>query len=173
MASVKDKFRLIKAIVLDVDGVLTDGSILVTSTGDENRIMNTKDGFALHHASKIGFPIWVISGGKSPGVGMRLSRLGLKEIHLGIENKLGTLNSLMDKYDLKSHDLLYMGDDLPDLACMNSVGISACPQDAVPAIKAAASYVVPIDGGKGCVRQLIEEVLHTQGKWYVSDAQSQ
>lgn len=172
MASVKDKFRLIKAIVLDVDGVLTDGSIVVTTTGDENRIMNTKDGFALHHASKIGFPIWVISGGKSPGVGIRLSRLGLKEIHLGAEDKLSILNQLMEKYGLNIDEILYMGDDLPDLACMNSVGLSACPQDAVSEIKAIASYIVPLDGGKGCVRQLIQEVLQMQGKWFVSDAQS-
>jgi 3-deoxy-D-manno-octulosonate 8-phosphate phosphatase (KDO 8-P phosphatase) len=170
MSSIKARFPQIKAVVLDVDGVLTDGSIVVTTNGEEHRIMNTKDGYALHHASKVGFPVWVISGGKSEGVAVRLKRLGLTEVHLGVENKLSILHKLMNQYDIKKEELLYMGDDLPDYDAMQMAGIAVCPQDAVPEIKAIAHYIVPIDGGRGCVRHLLRELLQMQGKWFVSNA---
>jgi len=172
MSSIKARFPQIKVVVLDVDGVLTDGSIVVTNSGEEHRIMNTKDGFALSHAAKVGFPVWVISGGKSEGVAVRLKRLGLLEVHIGIDNKLSLLHKLMHKYDIKKEELLYMGDDLPDFAPMQMAGIAVCPQDAVPEIKAIAHYIVPIDGGKGCVRMLLREVLQMQGKWFISNALS-
>lgn len=172
MASIKAQFSRIEVVVLDVDGVLTDGSIVVTAQGEENRIMNTKDGFALNHAAKMGFPVWVISGGKSPGVATRLQRLGLKEVHLGIDNKLETLESLLSQNNIKKENVLYMGDDLPDYHCMHTVGIAACPADSAPEILAIAQYVVPVDGGKGCVRHLLREVLLAKGLWFVSDAVS-
>jgi 3-deoxy-D-manno-octulosonate 8-phosphate phosphatase (KDO 8-P phosphatase) len=172
MASIKAQFSRLKAVVLDVDGVLTDGSIVVTAQGEENRIMNTKDGFALNHAAKVGFPVWVISGGKSPGVATRLHRLGLKEVHLGIDNKLEVLQTLLAQNNINASEVLYMGDDLPDYHCMKTVGIAACPADSAPEIKAMAHYVVPVDGGKGCVRHLLREVLLAKGLWFVSDAVS-
>ncbi len=172
MASIKAKFSRLKAVVLDVDGVLTDGSIVVTAQGEENRIMNTKDGFALNHAAKVGFPVWVISGGKSSGVTTRLHRLGLKEVHLGIDNKLEVLQILLAQNNINANEVLYMGDDLPDYHCMKTVGIAACPADSAPEIKAMAHYVVPIDGGKGCVRHLLREILLAKGLWFVSDAVS-
>lgn len=172
MASIKSQFSRIEVVVLDVDGVLTDGSIVVTAQGEENRIMNTKDGFALNHAAKMGFPVWVISGGKSPGVATRLHRLGLKEVHLGIYNKLETLESLLSQNNIKKENVLYMGDDLPDYHCMQTVGIAACPADSAPEILAIAQYVVPVEGGKGCVRHLLREVLLAKGLWFVSDAVS-
>lgn len=172
MASIKAQFSRIEVVVLDVDGVLTDGSIVVTAQGEENRIMNTKDGFALNHAAKMAFPVWVISGGKSPGVATRLHRLGLKEVHLGIDNKLETLESLLSQNNIKKENVLYMGDDLPDYHCMHTVGIAACPADSAPEILAIAQYVVPVDGGKGCVRHLLREVLLAKGLWFVSDAVS-
>lgn len=172
MASIKAQFSRIAVVVLDVDGVLTDGSIVVTAQGEENRIMNTKDGFALNHAAKMGFPVWVISGGKSPGVATRLHRFGLKEVHLGIDNKLETLELLLSQNNIKKENVLYMGDDLPDFHCMQAVGIAACPADSAPEILAIAQYVVPVDGGKGCVRHLLREVLLAKGLWFVSDAVS-
>ena len=172
MASIKAQFSRLKAVVLDVDGVLTDGSIVVTAQGEENRIMNTKDGFALNHAAKVGFPVWVISGGKSPGVATRLHRLGLKEVHLGIDNKLEVLQTLLVQNNINASEVLYMGDDLPDYHCMKTVGIAACPADSAPEIKVMAHYVVPVDGGKGCVRHLLREVLLAKGLWFVSDAVS-
>lgn len=172
MASIKALFSRVQVVVLDVDGVLTDGSIVITAQGEENRIMNTKDGFALNHAAKVGFPVWVISGGKSPGVATRLHRLGLKEVHLGIDNKLETLNKLLSQYGISKENVLYMGDDLPDYHCMKAVGIAACPADSAPEIMAIAHYVVPVDGGKGCVRKLLHEVLLAKGLWFVSDAAS-
>lgn len=170
MASIKAQFSRLKAVVLDVDGVLTDGSIVVTAQGEENRIMNTKDGFALNHAAKVGFPVWVISGGKSPGVAARLHRLGLKEVHLGIDNKLEVLQTLLVQNNISANEVLYMGDDLPDYHCMKTVGIAACPADSAPEIKAMAHYIVPVDGGKGCVRHLLREVLLAKDLWFVSDA---
>ncbi|MFN3528308.1 MAG: KdsC family phosphatase [Bacteroidia bacterium] len=172
MSSIKARFSKIKAVVLDVDGVLTDGSIVVTTAGEEHRIMNTKDGYALNHAALQQFPVWVISGGLSEGVGIRLRRLGLTEVHLGIKNKLVLLGQLMAQYGFKAEELLYMGDDLPDYACMKLCGISACPQDAAPEIRELADYVVPVDGGKGCVRHLLREVLLMQEKWFQSNATS-
>lgn len=170
MSSVKAKFGSIKAVILDVDGVLTDGSIVVTTTGEEHRIMNTKDGYALNHAARQGFPVWVISGGLSEGVGVRLRRLGLTEVHLGVKNKFELLEKLMQQHGFRANELLYMGDDLPDFACMQMCGISACPQDAAPEIRELADYVVPVDGGKGCVRHLLREVLLMQNKWGQGDA---
>lgn len=172
MPSIKARFPQIKALVLDVDGVLTDGSIVVTTQGEEHRIMNTKDGYALSHAAKVGFPVWVISGGRSEGVAIRLKRLGLVEVHIGIENKVSLLHKLMHKYDIKPAELMYMGDDLPDHEPMTVAGIAACPQDAVEEIKAIADYIVPVDGGKGCVRHLLRELLQMQGKWFASNATS-
>lgn len=172
MASIKAHFSRLQVVVLDVDGVLTDGSIVVTAQGEENRIMNTKDGFALNHAAKVGFPVWIISGGKSPGVATRLHRLGLTEVHLGIDNKLEALESLLAQHNISKENVLYMGDDLPDYHCMKAVGIAACPADSAPEIKAIANYVVPVEGGKGCVRELLREVLLAKGLWFVSDAVS-
>jgi 3-deoxy-D-manno-octulosonate 8-phosphate phosphatase (KDO 8-P phosphatase) len=172
MSSIKAAFSKIKALVLDVDGVLTDGSIVVTSNGEEQRIMNTKDGYALSHAAKVGFPIWVITGGNSEGVAIRLKRLGVTEVHLKVHDKKAVLIELMQKYGVEPESVLYMGDDLPDFEPMQMVGICACPADAVPEIKAIAHYIVPVNGGTGCVRKLIEEVLMIQGKWFKSGVSS-
>ncbi len=170
--NIKAAFHPIKAFVLDVDGVLTDGSILVTNTGEEHRIMHTKDGYAIQHAVKQGYFVFVITGGKSEGVALRLQRLGAQEIHLGIHDKKAVLATLMTRYGLQPEQVVYMGDDLPDLAAMPLAGLIACPKDAVPEIKAIAHYHSPFDGGKACVRDLIEQVLRLQGKWHASDVSS-
>lgn len=170
--NIKAAFQPIKAFVLDVDGVLTDGSILVTNTGEEHRMMNTKDGYAIQHAVKQGYFVFVITGGKSEGVALRMQRLGAQEIHLGIHDKKALLASLILRYGLLPEQLVYMGDDLPDLHAMPLAALIACPADAVPEIKAIAHYHSPFAGGKGCVRDLIEQILRLQGKWHVSDVSS-
>lgn len=170
--NIKAAFPSIKAFVLDVDGVLTDGGILVTTTGEEYRVMNTKDGYAIQHAVKEGYFVFVISGGKSEGVALRLQRLGAQEIHMGIHDKKTVLATLLTRYGLAAEQVVYMGDDLPDLTAMPLAGLIACPADAVPEIKAIAHYHSSFSGGKGCVRDLIEQVLRLQGKWYASEVSS-
>lgn len=170
--NIKAAFHPIKAFVLDVDGVLTDGSILVTNAGEEYRVMNTKDGYALQHAVKQGYLLFIITGGKSEGVAIRLQRLGAQEIHIGIHDKKLVLAELMTRYGLHPEQVVYMGDDLPDLHAMPLAGLIACPSDAVPEIKAIAHYHSPFAGGKGCVRDLVEQILRLQGRWHASEVSS-
>ena len=158
-------FAPIKTFVFDVDGVLTDGSLMITEEGHMLRSMNIKDGFAINLAIKKGYAVWIISGGKSEAVRIRLNRLGVEEVHINIENKLATLHSLAIAKQSDLGTLLYMGDDLPDYAPMQHCHLPCCPADAVPEIKAIAKYISPIPGGKGCVRDVIEKVLKLSGDW--------
>jgi len=151
--------------VFDVDGVLTDGTINITTEGEMYRTMHTKDGFALQTAMDQGFNICVISGGSNEGVRLRLKRLGITDIHLGTHQKLDNLKEYCKEKNLKFENLLYMGDDIPDLEVMKAVGLPCCPQDAVPEIKAISKYVSHRKGGEGCVRDVIEQVLKVQDKW--------
>jgi 3-deoxy-D-manno-octulosonate 8-phosphate phosphatase (KDO 8-P phosphatase) len=170
--SYKEYLKHITTFVFDVDGVLTNGSILVNTEGEMFRSMNIKDGYALKTAVEKGFKICVISGGTNEGVRVRLKNLGIKDIHLGAHHKTQTLNEYLDTNNLKRENVLYMGDDLPDLFVMQEVGLPTCPQDAVPEIKAISKYVSHKKGGKGCVRDVIEQVLKVQGKWALADKTS-
>lgn len=161
------KFSAIKAVVLDVDGVLTDGKLLVTETGEQLRTFFVKDGYAMQLAIKMGLQIWVISGGTSNGVQKRLLGLGITEIHLGVKNKMQVLSQLLEKYQLNLHDLMYVGDDMPDYEVMQVVGLAVCPNDAVEDIKTISHYMSPKNGGEGVVRDVLEKVLKLQGKWGV------
>ena len=135
------KFAAIKAVVLDVDGVLTDGRLLVTEAGEQLRSFFVKDGYAMQLAVKMGLDIWVISGGNSNGVRLRLEGLGIKEIHLGVKNKMEVMNQLMEKHQLRLEDLMYVGDDMPDYDVMQVVGLAVCPSDAVDDIKTISHYM--------------------------------
>lgn len=156
----------IKAFIFDVDGVLTDGTVHVTESGEQLRQFNIKDGYALQLAIKRGYLISIISGGRSNGVALRLRGLGIQDIHLGAESKIDIYNNFLAVNDLKSKEVIYMGDDIPDLPVMKLVGLAVCPIDAVEEIKAVSKYISPISGGKGCVRDIIEKVLKIQNKWY-------
>jgi len=160
-----EKLKYIKGVVLDVDGVLTDGSIQVNEQGHQIRTFFVKDGYVIQLAQKKGIPVWVISGGNSVGVRSRLETLGVKEVHLGISNKLELLDQLLQKYQINSSELLYMGDDIPDLQVMQQVGFAACPNDAVEEIKQVSHYMSPKNGGRGAVRDVLEKLLKLQGKW--------
>lgn len=160
-----EKFKKIEAFIFDVDGVLTDGHVLVTETGEQLRSFDIKDGFALRCLVDLGFPLFIITGGNSKGVAKRLEYLGVKEIHLGVKDKKELLNSLTEKYSVKLENCLYMGDDIPDLECMEMVGMATCPKDAVFEIKAISDYISPCKGGKGAVRDIIEKALKLQNKW--------
>lgn len=160
-------FTKIKALFLDVDGVLTDGSVLVTEEGDQLRRFSIKDGYAIQLAMKVGLAIIVITGGKSQGVLKRLRGLGVEEVHLGIADKLSLMRELMVRHGWTSAEVGFMGDDIPDFACMQEAGLALCPQDAVDDIKAISGYVSPKRGGEGCVRDVLEKVLKLKGLWHL------
>ena len=164
MKSYKEKLNAIKVFMFDVDGVLTDG--LVYLMKDEVvRALNAKDGYALQYASKMDYKIFIVTGGHSTEVKERLLGLGVTEVHLATHDKLSKYHELQAKYEFRKEEVLYMGDDIPDLPILNLVGVSSCPQDAVIDIKAVVDYQSPVNGGKGCVRDVIEQTLRVQGDW--------
>lgn len=163
--SYKEYLKHITTFIFDIDGVLTDGSIVVNTQGEMFRTMNIKDGYGLKTAVDRGFNVCIISGGSNEGVRVRLQNLGIKDIFLGAHNKTQILEDYLKSHNLKTENILYMGDDLPDYEIMQKVGLPTCPQDAVPEIKAISKYVSHKKGGKGCVREVIEQVLKVQEKW--------
>jgi len=166
--SYKEFLQHITTFVFDVDGVLTDGTIIVTTEGEMLRNMSIKDGYALKTAVELGYNVCIISGGSNEGVRKRLRGLGVTDIHLGVHHKTDTLDEYMDVYGIKPEQVLYMGDDIPDLYVMQKVGLPACPQDAATEIKAISKYISHRKGGKGCVRDVIEQVLRVQDKWNIN-----
>lgn len=170
--SYKEYLTKITTLIFDVDGVLTDGSIIVATNGDMYRKMHTKDGYALKTAVDKGINICIISGGNNEGVRLRLKGLGIKDIHLGVHHKTETMNTYLKENSILKEQVLYMGDDIPDLQVMKEVGLPCCPQDAVPEIKRISKYVSHKKGGKGCVRDVIEQVLKVQNKWLDTDSVS-
>lgn len=164
--SYKEYLKNINTFVFDVDGVLTDGDIQISTSGELLRTMNTKDGFALKTAVDQGFNVCIISGGRNEGVRVRLQNLGVSDIFLGVDDKTQLLKEYAKKKNIELENMVFMGDDLPDYHVMTMVGLAACPQDAVPEIKAISKYVSHKQGGKGCVRDIIEQVLKVHGKWF-------
>ncbi|MXV15591.1 KdsC family phosphatase [Hufsiella ginkgonis] len=160
------KLLVIKSFILDVDGVLTDATVLVTESGEQLRRFNVRDGYAIKLAIRKGFKICAISGGYSETIAMRLRTLGITEIYLGAEQKLQTYKDFMASHALAGAEVLYIGDDIPDLPVMKLAGVAACPADAVEEVKAISAYISPKKGGEGCVREIIEKVLKLQDKWY-------
>ena len=161
----KEIFKDITTVVLDVDGVLTNGDIILMPGIQPVRKMNAKDGYAMQLAVRNGIRMAIITGGRSPEVKERLNGLGITDVYLGASSKMESYEDLKMCYDLKDEEILYMGDDLPDYDIMKIVGLAAAPQDAAPEIKSVADYVSPIDGGRGCVRDVLEQLLKIQGKW--------
>lgn len=152
--------------MFDVDGVLTDGSILASDSGEFLRSFNIKDGYALQLAVKRDFLVCVISGGNGIAMQRRFEGLGIQEIFLGVSDKVEVYNALAAKYSITADQILYMGDDIPDLKIMQLVGVPTCPSDAVPEIKAVSMYISPAEGGKTAVRDVVEKVLRVQSKWF-------
>ncbi|MBC7642448.1 MAG: HAD-IIIA family hydrolase [Flavobacterium sp.] len=165
--SYKEIMNDITTFIFDVDGVLTDSSVHITETGEMQRIMNIRDGFAMKAALESGYNVCIISGGNNAGIRIRLQNLGIKDIHLSAPDKVVTYNDYLKMYSLKSENVLYMGDDIPDYHVMQLVGLASCPQDAVPEIKAIAKYISHVNGGRGAVRDVIEQVMKVQGKWHL------
>lgn len=163
-------FTRIKAIVMDVDGVLTDGSILAMENGDQVRTMNIKDGYAIQLAVKSGYTLAVISGGRSQGVASRLRGLGVEHIYMGAGEKTPVFKKFITDTGINPEETLYIGDDMPDLPVMEITGISVAPADAAEDILKMAQFITRKKGGKGCVREVIEMVMKQQGRWIVSDS---
>ena len=165
MKNYKTLLPNIKTFIFDVDGVLTDGKILITNDGELLRSFDTKDGYAMKCALVQGYKIAIITGGRNQGVEERFKELGVYDIYMGAHHKLDAFQDLLDNYDLDPETILYIGDDVPDIPVMEKVGLGCCPADAVSDVKAMADYVSHKNGGEGCVRELIEQVLRVQGKW--------
>ena len=163
--SYKEYLNHITTFIFDVDGVLTDGTVTITTTGELLRTMNIKDGYALKCALEANYNVCIISGGTNEGVRARLKGLGVKDIYLGAHDKIVQLNEYLTKHNIKAENVLYMGDDIPDHPVMRLVGLPTCPQDSVPEIKAISKYVSHKNGGKGAVRDVIEQVMKVQSKW--------
>lgn len=165
--SYKELMNDITTFIFDIDGVLTDSSVHVTESGEMLRIMNIRDGFAMKAALESGYNVCIISGGKNEGVRIRLRNLGINDIHLGSPDKVKTFNEYTELYKIKPETVLYMGDDIPDYHVMQLVGLPTCPQDATPEIKEISNYISHKNGGKGAVRDVIEQVMKVQGKWHL------
>ena len=163
--SYKEIMNDITTFIFDVDGVLTDSSVHITPTGEMLRVMNIRDGFAMKAAVESGYHVCIISGGSNEGVRIRLQNLGIKDIHLACPDKVENFKEYTALYDLKPEQVLYMGDDIPDYHVMKLVGLPTCPQDASPEIKEISSYISHKNGGRGAVRDVIEQVMRVQGKW--------
>ena len=159
------RFQKITTFFFDVDGVLTDGSVLVLDNGLQARRMSIKDGFALQLALRNGYQVIIVSGAESSQVRTRLEKLGIRDIFMGILDKRALVEQLQAERQLLPAHCLFMGDDLPDLAAMRAVGLACCPADAVQEVKAAADYVSPLTGGNACAREVIEKVLKLNNHW--------
>lgn len=160
-----EKLRKVKAFIFDVDGVLTDGKILMTEAGEQLRAFDIKDGYALRALVDLKIPIAVISGGNSVGVRKRLEYLGITKVFLGASDKKSIIDQCLQGWKLQATDILFMGDDLPDLVAMQLVGFSCCPRDASEEVKAVSHYISHRDGGHGAVRDVVEKVLKLQDRW--------
>ncbi|MEP6700543.1 MAG: HAD hydrolase family protein [Bacteroidota bacterium] len=158
-------FKKITTFIFDVDGVLTDGTVLVLENGLQARRMHIKDGFALQMAIKNGYRVKIISGGNSPQVVERLEKLGILDIQISVLDKKTFLADYMTANKLKKEEVLYMGDDLPDIPAMSVVGLPCCPADAANEVKEIVQYVSPLNGGFACVRDVIEKVLKPNDHW--------
>ncbi len=157
--------KSVTTLVFDVDGVLTDGTLTILPAGVMARKMNVKDGYALQLAVKKGYNIVIISGGNSEEVRDRLNRLGIAEVFMKVIDKVSILQKYLQEHHIPWKEVLYMGDDIPDLYVMQKAGIACCPSDAVGEIKEVCAYISPLNGGFGCARDVIEKVLKLRGHW--------
>lgn len=165
MGNFKEDIAKTEAMVFDVDGVFTDGGIVPLADGDFLRTYNSKDGYAVTYAVRQGCKIFIITGGRGDILTRRFTYLGVTELHVHVTDKIAVLEDIIARYGFNPDNVLFMGDDLPDLECMRAVGIPVCPADAASEILEAARYVSEFAGGRGCVRDMVEQVLRAKGLW--------
>jgi 3-deoxy-D-manno-octulosonate 8-phosphate phosphatase (KDO 8-P phosphatase) len=164
-----EHFIQVKAFLFDVDGVFTNNEVLVTEAGELLRTTHLRDSFALKLALSEGYPIGIITGGTSIGLTKRLKDLGIAFVATGKFQKLASFYDFIAQYELNPVNVLYMGDDFPDIPILKKVGFACCPSDAIPEIFPIVNYISPVQGGRGCVRDVIQKTLQIQGKWHCSD----
>ncbi|MFN5910443.1 MAG: KdsC family phosphatase [Bacteroidota bacterium] len=169
MTSYKEKLNHIRAFMFDVDGVLTNGDVMLLN-GDVIRSLNSRDAYALQYAVKMGYKIFIVTGGNSMDVRDRLLGLGVTEVHLSSSNKETIFLDILQRHGLAEVEVLYMGDDIPDYIVMTRAGVACCPQDAAIEIKQISDYQSPYYGGRHCVRDVIEQTLRVQGNWFSEKA---
>lgn len=161
--------KKIKAIIFDIDGVLSAETITLSSDGVPLRMVNIKDGYAIQLAMKLGLRIVVMTGANVSSICRRYEGLGVEDIYVGCAVKIKAYDAFLDQYGLSDEEVMYMGDDIPDLQVMRRVGCPVCPKDACPEIKEASVYVSDCIGGHGCGRDVIEQTLRAQGKWVMDE----
>ena len=160
--------KKIRAVIFDVDGVLSAETITLHPSGEPLRTVNIKDGYAIQLAVKMGLRIVVMTGGNTPSIRLRYERLGVEDIYMQCAVKIKTYEAFLEKYGLTDEEVIYVGDDIPDYEIMSRCGCPCCPSDAYSDIKALSLYVSQCAGGYGCGRDVIEQVLRAQGKWLSS-----
>ncbi|MDE6681662.1 MAG: 3-deoxy-D-manno-octulosonate 8-phosphate phosphatase [Muribaculaceae bacterium] len=165
MSRIAYDLSLIKAFAFDVDGVLSPSTIPVDAEGTPMRMANIKDGYALQLAARLGYPIAIITGGRSNAVVGRYTALGIKDIFQGCALKLPVFTQWLADRNLEAEQVLYMGDDIPDLPVLRNTGLPCCPYDAAFEVKAESRYISPHGGGYGCVRDVVQQVLAAHGQW--------
>lgn len=168
----KSLFQPITTFIFDYDGVMTDGKVYSDHDGHPWRATNVKDGYALQLATKLGYNVAVISGAICPSMEVRMNSLGVTDVFTGIPDKVLKLNEYMAAKGLRKEEIVFMGDDIPDMRVMQAVGLAACPADAADEVREISGYVSPKEGGKGAVRDLIKQVLTVHGKWMGVEAYS-
>lgn len=165
MENFKEAIARVEAMVFDVDGVMTDGRIIPTPEGDFLRCYNAKDGYALAYAVRHGYRVCIITGGYGPTLERRIRMLGIRDYAIECMDKITTLRNYIAEKGLDPQNVLYMGDDIPDLECMREVGIPVCPADSAPEVIEVSRYVSEFKGGEGAVRDIVEQVLRARGDW--------
>ena len=170
MSTINYDLKKIKALAFDVDGVLSGDMIPLHPSGEPMRTVNIKDGYSIQLAVKQGLIIGIITGGRTEAVRLRFEALGVKDIYMGASVKIHDYRHFRDKYRLKIVEILYLGDDIPDMQVMYECGLPCCPRDAVSEIKNVAKYISYANGGAGCGRDVIEQVLKAQGRWMSDEA---
>jgi 3-deoxy-D-manno-octulosonate 8-phosphate phosphatase (KDO 8-P phosphatase) len=159
------RLKKIRGFIFDVDGVLTDGQLLLVSDGEWLRSMNIRDGFAINHAIEMHYMVAVITGSNSEAIKKRLEALGVEDIFMDTQNKAGAVETFKLRHGLHTHEVLAVGDDIPEIGMLLQSGISCCPSDAAEEIKEAVDYVLSKPGGRGAVREIIEMVLSLHDRW--------
>ena len=161
--------RKIRAIVFDVDGVLSRQTITLPAEGVPLRTVNIRDGYAIQLAVKLGLRIAIMTGAKVDSIRTRYEALGMTDIYTGCSVKILTYEEFLAKYNLRDEEVMYMGDDVPDLQILHRVGCPVCPRDACPEVQQASIYISHLNGGEGCARDVIEQTLRAQGLWQMND----
>ncbi|MCF0190338.1 MAG: HAD-IIIA family hydrolase [Marinilabiliaceae bacterium] len=161
----KEELTQVRAFAFDVDGVLSQTQVPMYPNGEPMRTANIKDGYAIQLAVKMGYHIAIITGGNTEAIRVRFSNLGVQDIYMGQSNKVSAYESWKTKKGLTDEQVLYMGDDMPDLPLLKRAGVPTCPVDAATDVKSVCHYISPYKGGECCVRDVVEQVLRVNGDW--------